>query len=162
MTPGEWDPRDEAASLREHPLPPEPSENDKNLPTRIAELDRDIAKKREELSDLEGNRVLIMDHAIKNDILEDDKYRIEKKIIKGNRVASLDKLREMFPDLTIQYLNAMREKIKRDLGADATKAAEKMLTTVNLGIADVIFGKENVTRCSQIPESIEWKVVKKK
>lgn len=158
---GGLDPRSEALSLREHPLPSEVSGDDKILPTRIAILDNEIAKTAEHLKDLQSSRVLLLDHAIKNDILEDDKYRIDKEVIKGNRVASLEKLREMFPVQYESYLLAIKDKLTRDFKADAVKAADKMLKVVNLSVADAIFGKENVTRCSEIPERIEYRVVKK-
>jgi len=158
---GGMDAFSEAVSLREHPLPPEVVGEDRILPTRIAILDNEIAKTAERLKDLQSSRVLLMDHAIKNNILEDEKYRIDKEVIRGNRVASLEKLREMFPDLTGKYMETMQDKLNRDFKSDAMKAAEKMLKVVNLSVADAIFGKENVTRCSDIPERVEWRVVKK-
>jgi len=157
-------PLEEAASLREHPLPPEEvivAEDDIILPTRIAIIDQEITKLHERLKDLESSKVLLLDHAIKINVLEDDRYRIEKEIVRGNRVADIGKLREMFPAQIDLYFQTMKEKISRDFKADAIKAAEKLRTVVNIGIADDIFGKENVTRCSTIPERIEYKVVRK-
>jgi hypothetical protein len=157
-------PEEEARSLRENPLPPENgvvAEDDTILPTRIAIIEGECAKLRERLKDLESSKTLLLDHAIKINVLEDESYKIEKKIIKGNRVADMGRLKEMFPVQMETYLLTMKDKISRDFKADAIKAAEKMRTVVNLGIADSIFGKENVTRCSTVPESAEYKVVKK-
>jgi hypothetical protein len=157
-------PEEEARSLRDDPLPPEEprvSEDDTILPTRIAIIENECEKLRERLRDLESSKVILMDHAIKINVLEDNSYKIEKIIVKGNRVADMGRLTEMFPVQMETYLLTMKDKISRDFKADAIKAAEKMRTIVNLGVADKIFGKENVTRCSTVPESTEYKVVKK-
>lgn len=157
-------PAEEAKSLRENPLPPEEgvvAEDDTILPTRIAIIDNECARLRKRLQDLESSRILLMDHAIKINVLEDASYKIEKMVVKGNRVADMGRLAEMFPSQMETYLKTMKDKISRDFQADAIKAAEKMRTVVNIGIADKIFGKENVTRCSTTPETIEYRVVKK-
>lgn len=157
-------PEEEARSLRDNPLPPEGgvvAEDDAILPTRIAIIENECAKLRERLQDLESSKAILMDHAIKINVLEDSSYKIEKTIVKGNRVADMGRLEEMFPVQMETYLLTMRDKISRDFKADAIKAAEKMRTVVNIGIADKIFGKENVTRCSTTPETTEYRVVKK-
>lgn len=162
-------PLDEARSLKEFPLPPEGepeplsqvADDDAILPTRIAIIDSEIARIDERRRDLQSSRVLLLDHAIKTGHIEDDRYKIVKVVKKHPRVADIKKLETEFPDAFRRYMETMRDRVAREFKADAVKAAEKIKTIVNLGVADGIFGKDNVTKCSVVPETVDYEIIKR-
>jgi len=144
-------PKEELQSLKECPLPESPE--DKLLPTRIAMVDSEIIETREKLKDLESTRALLLDHAIKTNHLEDQRFKIEVEIKYGNRVADATKLATKYPKEFSLYVMAIANKKLRDVSTAIDKAKMEPNGPVLLGIADEIFGKKNVDSCSEIPET---------
>ena len=156
------DPREEAISLKNDPLPPQPiSEEDRLLPTRIAATDVKIADYEVRIASLREERAILLDHAVKNGILEDARFRIEKKTEYGDRVPDPEKLKTKSPELFDQYLTTMKSRVELDFAEKKAKSVEKIGKVINVGVADTIFGKLVVTKCSTRKETISWGIVKK-
>jgi hypothetical protein len=165
------DPLDERKSLKEFPLPVEELEGDDSiLPTRIARIDTEIEEVNatikmwmETLADLKSSRVLLLDHAITTNHTEDAQFHIERQVTKitGNRIADPKKLKAL-PQWKL-YADAYREKALRDTKAVIQKSEESVEKNILIGLADKIFGKEQVNACSTVPvqETVEYVVVKK-
>jgi len=164
------DPRDELLSLKEHPLPVEG--DDSILPTRIAKIEEEMKgveeemravneKLSEKLSDLRGSRNLLLDHAILIGIVEDSAWKIEKSVSFGNRVADPIKLKSLSAEKWKLYSESVRDKAMQDVKLLLQKAKDGLEKSVNLGIADKIFGKNVVDGCSTKPEMVSFKVVRK-
>jgi hypothetical protein len=153
-------PREEAEDLLLNPLPD--TFSDVMIPTRIAALDVEIAETIDKLKDLQSSRDLLLDHAVKTNHMEDSTFKIEVNIKYGARVASGEKLRENYPKQFSLYVMAIANKKLRGIVDVAEKATIDPDGTIELGIADKIFGKKNVDACSVIPETKVYNVVKKK
>lgn len=164
---------DERSELRFEPLPPEPTpgidilKQDEVIPTRIAIVDKEIAtleaeihEKNESLQNLRSSRAILLDHAIKIGCMEDDHFRIDKVVKRGDRIADPAKLAKFTTEWKL-YEAAIVEKAKRDATDVLLKAKSGLSTKINLGIADKIFGKKSVDSCSEMPETVTYKVVKK-
>ena len=161
------DPLSERRSLKDNPLPEEDDINDSLLPSHIAIIEQDIVDiekqilaLNEKLSNLNDDKSRLIDRAVKTGHVEDMRYRIEKRILKGNRIADPKKLKPlpMWP----VYEKAWLQKIERDAEILVTKGKDKLEKEINLGIADKIFGKETVDSCSTRPETIQYEVERKK
>ena len=160
------DPREEQKSLKEHPLPIEG--DDSILPTRIAAIDDEIKRTREKMKELQDyianlsvDRVTLLTEAIKTGKTDDGTWKIEKETTYGNRVADPKKLIATSKEKWDLYASAIKDKAVQDAKLLLQKAKDGLETSVNLGIADKIFGKKIVDECSTKPESVTWKVVKK-
>jgi hypothetical protein len=163
------DPREEARSLKDHPLPFAFKGEDDVLPTHIASIEKTIVDLEKEetalrgkISDLYDLKNLLIDRAIQTGHLEDSRYRIEKKISNGDRVADPKLLKEKFSNTWFLYETAYQEKFKRKAEDILEKAKTAVSEKIDLGLADKIFGKANVTACSTVPQTIRYEVVMKK
>jgi hypothetical protein len=161
------DPRSEALSIKEFPLPEELGE-DSILPTNIIVLDnaivnleKEISRLNARLSDMYSDRARLLDRAVKTGVLEDPQYKIVEVLKCGNRTCDPKKLKELNPTAWKSYELAYNEKAKQDADALLQKAKDGVETKVLLGLADKIFGKKNVDLCSQTPATIAYEVRKK-
>jgi hypothetical protein len=161
------DPLEEQRSLKEHPLPFEG--DDKLLPTRIAyvqkqidDLEHTVQDLQSQISDLYDTHHLLVDHAVKTDNLEDERYRLEKKVTKGDRVVEATVLKERFNDLWPLYEGTYLNKFQRKAQDILEKAKTDVLAKADLGIADKVFGKEQVTSVATRPETVRYELVVKK
>ena len=155
------DPRTEALSLKEFPLPEEVEASPTNiviLDNSIANLENEISKLNSRLSDLCNDRSRLLDRAVKSGLVEDANYKIMEVIKYGNRVCDPKKLKESSETSWKAYETAYIEKARQDADALLQKAKDNVETKVLLGLADKIFGKKNVDLCSQIPATIEYEV----
>lgn len=162
-------PQEEAADLLLHPLPPEIkgeiiSPEDKILPTRIAAIDMDIADLKlsiktiqEQISDLEDTRKILIDHAIKHNVFEDIRFKIQTEIKYGTRILNLETIKKANPSGYKNYISVLKQKFKDEY----TVKIASVKTTILLGIADDVFGEQVVKAHSIRPETITYKVVKK-
>ena len=108
------DPRKEALSLKEFPLPAEEVEI---APTSIAILDnsienleKEISKLNSRLAELLDDRAHRIDCAVKSGLIEDLNYKIVEVVKCGNRICDPKKLKESNPKSWILYKYAYCEK----------------------------------------------------
>lgn len=141
-------PREEAKSLIEHPLPENITEEDRRLPTRINIYDHEIALLEETLMNLRRERYEALERALKTGCTADDQYRIEEVKILGDRVVDSALLQSRFPDRFSKYLLRRSDDINSAFEKSRLKALSEIETKINLGTADKVFGKDNVTACS--------------
>ena len=159
------DPRKEALSLKEFPLPAEEVEI---APTSIAILDnsienleKEISKLNSRLAELLDDRAHRIDCAVKSGLIEDLNYKIVEVVKCGNRICDPKKLKESNPKSWILYKYAYCEKARQDADTLLQKSKDSIEEKVLLGLADKIFGKKNVDLCSQIPATIKYEVRRK-
>ena len=158
------DPRTEALSLKEFPLPDEMEVSPTNiiiLDNAIANLESEISKLSARRDDLYSDRARLLDRAVKVGAIEDKQYKIMEVIKYGNRVCDPKKLKESNPTIWKAYEQAYTEKVKQDAEDLLQKAKKNIEEKVLLGLADKIFGKKNVDLCSQTTSTIEYEVRKK-
>ena len=158
------DPRKEALSLKEFPLPEEVEVSPTSiaiLGNSIENLEREISKLNSRLVNLINDRTRRVNSAIKSGLMEDQNYKIIEVAKNGNRVCDPKKLEKLSPILWKTYKELYAEKARRDADDLIQKAKDNVETKVLLSIADDVFGKNDVNLCSQIPITISYEVRKK-
>lgn len=153
-------------NMSEEPLPILIPDNE--LPSAIAKIDQEIMslevdtrKNNDRILDLSLDRVKYVERAVATGNLDDGKYSLQKKISYGNRVADPKKLKEQSKERWALYEDAIKIHAIADAKLLIQKAKDSLEKTIKLGIADKIFGEENVTACSTKTETISWEVKKK-
>ena len=126
--------QEEMRSLRENPLPI--TVTDMLLPSRIYEVDQDIASLRKKLQEAEFLRNDLIDRALDLKILEDEHARIE---FKERQIRTLDPgiFKQSFPE----EFEMICEQQRKELVKKATAVGE----VIPLGLADKLAGKDRVT-----------------
>lgn len=163
-------PSEERRSFIEFPLPEsdqtthaeveaELSDDDKFLPSRIAVIDHDIDILEEQLKQKRNERALLLDYAIKINSMEDPLAKIVKNIKWGNRIADAQKLKDANPEKFKIYEERWAEKARHDADTVLQNAKDNLMKTVNLSIAEKVFGKSIVTKCSELPSTTIYTVV---
>jgi chorismate mutase len=158
------DPRKEALSLKEFPLPEEVEISPTSIATldnSIETLEKEISKLNIRLTELVNDRARIVNSVVKSGSMEDQNYKIVEVVKYGNRVCDPKKLEKLSPVLWETYKELYAEKARRDADDIIQKAKENVETKVLLSIADDVFGKQDVTLCSQVPATIKYEVRKK-
>ena len=146
------DPREEQQSLAVDPLP----EVKINAPLALVwTIDGEIAALQEQINALMEQRQAALDYAVKNNITEDDRYRLDKKI---RRTRTLDpaRFREVFPD---EYRMACDIE-RKDLDERIAHVGEK----INLTLVDKLVKKVKLEAAQgvvSIKESVLYGVVPK-
>lgn len=153
MTPGE-----EAKSLLETPLPEIITEEDKKLPTTIHVYDAQIALTEELLSGLRREREEKVARAVKVGCTVDDQFKIEAVETPGDRVADGNLLKSRFPDKFPEYIRRRTDDINSSSEEKRVKALGSVETDIKVGLADKVFGKDNVTSCSVRPVTVTYVV----
>lgn len=151
-------PREEAKSLIEHPLPEIITEEDKKLPTRVHLYDAQIALLEETLMNLRRERNEAIARALKIGCSVDDQFMISAVEIAGDRVADGNLLKKRFPEKFIDYTMKRASDINRTSEEKRQKAISEIETKIHLGTADKVFGKDNVTACSVRPVTVTYVV----
>ena len=146
------DARSEQQSLASDPLP----EIKINAPlTLVWTIDGEIAALQEQLSALMEQRQKALDYAVKNNISEDDRYRLDQKI---RRTRTLDpaRFREVFPE---EYGMACDIE-RRDLEERMAHIGER----INFTLVDKLVKKAKLEAAQgviSIKESVSYAVVPK-
>ena len=119
------DPRNEQQSLASDPLP----EIKIDAPlTLVWTIDGEIAALQEQISALQEQRKKALDYAIREQIAEDENYRLDRKAGRIIRALNPEKFREVFP----KEWEMIKQIEVRDLNEKLAHAGEKIL----LGMAD--------------------------
>ncbi len=146
------DAREEAASLAEDPLP-ETSIIDPL--TRVWTIDGEIAALQEQIAALQDQRQQALDYAVRHNITEDNRCRLEQKIRK-TRTLDVARLREVFP---AEYRMACDIE-RRDLEERMNHIGEK----INLTLIDKLVKKpalEAAQGVVSVKESVSYVVMPK-
>lgn len=146
------DAREEQQGLALDPLPPE--KIDAPL-TKVWTIDGEIAALQEQIAALQEQRKAALDYAVKNNITEDDRYRLDQKV---RRIRTLDpaRFREVFPE---EYMTACDIE-RRDLEEKMAHLGEK----INLTLVDKLVKKVKLEAAQgviSIKESVSYGVVPK-
>lgn len=153
-------PQEEAKDLIENPLPEIVKEEDKNLPTIIWAIDEQIAVLEKRLETLREVRHDSLEKAVKLGFLKNAGYEIVKIESMGDRIVDVNLLRSRFPVMFNTYVATRIALIKSDMAVKEAKAIDESDKKIVLGLADKVFGKDNVTLCSTKMVSVKY-VVKK-
>lgn len=149
-------PLEEARDLALNPLPKQITVRDEILPTIIFALDEKILSLEGQLDALRKQRQESLSRAIEMRIMSDLNYIIETKEIYGNRIVNPELLQSRYPDKFEMYVKIRKDQLKTDSESKFARDIGEVLTKINLGLADKIFGKANVTACSANSVSFEY------
>ena len=123
--------------------------------TRVWDFDGRIEALQEEIHQLQVERMLALEYAIKNGIEEDAKYRLDKKVRKS-RILDVTRFREVFP----QEFEMACSIERKDLMAALDSVGKK----INLTLVDRLVKKpalEAAQGVVTIKESVSYQVVPK-
>lgn len=123
--------------------------------TRVWTIDGEIAALQEQISALQDQRQAALDYAVKNQIAEDTRCRLEQKV-KKFRTLDVARFREVFPD---EYRMACEIEHK-DIEERSRHVGEK----VNLTLIDKLIKKpalEAAQGVVSVKESVSYGVVLK-
>ena len=146
------DAREEAASLAENPLPETPIIDPL---TRVLTIDGEIEALQEQIAALQDQRQQALDYAVRHNITEDARCRLEQKIRK-TRTLDVARLREVFP---AEYRMACDIE-RRDLEERMNHIGEK----INLTLVDKLVKKpalEAAQGVVSVKESVSYVVMPK-
>ena len=146
------EPRAEQASLAENPLQEIPIVDPL---TKVWTIDGEIAALQEQISALQDQRTQALDYAVRHNIAEDARCRLDQKVRK-TRTLDAARFRERFPE---QYQMAC-EIERRDLDEKAQHIGEH----INLTLVDRLVKKpflEAAEGVVSVKESVSYVVVPK-
>ncbi len=122
-------PLDEQRSLNDEPLPLQ--EIDKTIPSQIAEIDSEIAHLELEIKELSLQRLNLLDKALKYNILEDAKYKINH-IVRKIRSLNVIRFKEIYPDEYDKIVDLQKKQaIEKAEQFIPIATAEKFVTDLN-------------------------------
>lgn len=148
--------QEEAIDLKKNPLPI--SSEDRVLPTLIFNYDEQINRLEIQLDTLRAERRESLERAIKLGCMQDKQYVIEKKEKEGDRVADAALLKSRLPILFKKYVDLRIEQIKVDHEMKKAKEIGEVEEKIKLGVADKVFGKNNVDACSSKMVTVQYVV----
>ena len=143
-------PQAEAASLKNDPMPI--TDLDKFIPSLIAGIDSEIAALNDKVSELQVSRQELMDKAIQNNLLEDDKFRIDH-VVKHIRALNVLKFKVYFTEEYEQIISLQKK-----------QALEKAETMIPLATAERFVNTKKLASTPgmfEITNRESWTVVKK-
>jgi hypothetical protein len=146
------DAREEAASLAENPLPETPIIDPL---TRVLTIDGEIAALQEQIAALQEQRQAALNFAVKNNITEDTRCRLETKVRK-TRTLDVARFREVFPEEAM----IAADKERRELEEKMAHIGER----INLTLVDSLVGKAKLEAAQgviSIKESVSYGVTLK-
>ncbi len=146
------DAREEAASLAESPLPETPIIDPL---TRVLTIDGEIEALQEQIAALQDQRQQALDYAVRHNITEDTRCRLEQKIRK-TRTLDVARFREVFPEEAM----IAADKERRELEEKMAHIGER----INLTLVDSLVGKAKLEAAQgviSVKESVSYGVILK-
>jgi hypothetical protein len=147
---------EEASSLKEDPLPAivfaEPL-------TRVYQLDAEIERIRELLTEKSHERNLALQYAIDNNVTEDAAHKLNvERAIRKSRTLNLERFREVFPSAYNLACQIERKQLEEQL----THVGER----IALGVVDKLIPKANLAAAQGVvivkeSETLLYSVVRK-
>jgi len=146
------DAKAEAADLKANPLPPvvivDPL-------SRVWDLDGEIARLQEQISELQQQRTEALEYAVSHQIAEDTRCRLEKKVRKS-RILDVAKFRDTFPEEFMTVCDIERRDLENQLGHLGERIP---LTLVDKLVKKPVL--EAANGVITVKESVNWGVVLK-
>jgi hypothetical protein len=143
-------PQEEARSLNDFPLPI--TDLDKFIPSQIAGIDSEIAQLTDTIAELQVSRRELLEKAISNCIMEDDKFRIDH-VVKAIRSLNLSKFKVYFTEEYEQIVSIQKK-----------QALEKAESMIPLATAERFVNKNKLASMPgmfEVTNRESWSVVKK-
>lgn len=146
-------PRQEAQSLREHPLPPE-EVTDVPKPLHLLHfIDFEIEELTRRLKEKKGQRENVLENILARNINVEDDLELKERT-RTERFFDLDDLKLHFPREYDSMVNILKQKAAEDMN--------NIGTFIPLGLCDEIIGEKKMAKIVKTSTTSTFSVIKRK